>query len=327
MKKIICIAMSLLMLLSFAACGEKAETETTIPQETTLETTTATEGTTEPEAPKEMVTSFYMDMKNADQEITAYMMANLSEGDVAFMEYHTASGKKSSAEMDLVVLEQLAAAYRLSTLSQFNGQDVYDDGTASCCVSLVIGEETCDYTYYGEFVPEEFATIFEDMEALFVQLMADVPEYVPTMLVEEGVNEEHLTLITEIMNNSGYEALDSITVMNVPGDENFGYIAGLTSNEGITACTSVTHMMMTTPYSMVVVTLEEGADAQTVVADFKASIDWGKWVCVNPSSAIVATKDNMVLCLIGLDELYTGTASAVESTGWTITETLSNPNL
>ena len=326
MKKIICIALSLLMLLSFAACGNQSETETTIPQETTQETTAATE-TTETEAPKEMVTGFYMELKNADDESAAYLMANLGEGDQAFMEYHTASGRKSSAEMDLVVLEQLAAAYRASNLSQLNGQELYNEGTASCCVSLTIGEETCDYTYYGESVPEEFATIFADMEALFVQLMADVAEYVPTMLVEEGVNEEHLAVITEIMTNSGYAALDSITVMNVPADENFGYVAGLSGNEGIEICTSVTHMMMTTPYSMVVVTLAEGTDAQTIVEDFKNSIDWGKWVCVNPSTATVATKDNMVLCLIGLDELYFGTASAIESTGWTVAETLTNPNM
>ena len=157
--------------------------------------------------------------------------------------------------------------------------------------------------------------------------MASVEEYVPAMLVQEDVNGEHLAIVTEIMTNSGYAALDSITVMNVPKDENFGYMAGLSTSEGIEVCTGMTHRMMTTPYSLVVVTLAEGTDAATVVADFKASIDWGKWVCVNPSDAIIATKDNMVLCLIGLDELYTGTAAGVEATGWTVVETLKNPNL
>ena len=326
MKKIICMLLSFMLLLSLAACGNREETKTTIPettQETTQETTAET---TEPEAPAESVTGFYMDLKQPADEEAAYLLANINEDGSAHMEYKTASGRKI-AEMDAVVLEQLAKAYRLSILSQFNGQEVYDDGSASCCVSISIGEETCSYNYYGENVPEEYATVFADMEALFVQLMASVAEYVPSMLVQEDVNEEHLSIVTEIMNNSGYSALDSITVMNVPADENFGYMAGLSTSDGIQVCTSLTHMMMTTPYSMVVVTLAEGTEAATVVADFKNSIDWGKWVCVNPSSAIIATKDNMVLCLIGLDELYTGTAAGVETTGWTVVETLKNPNL
>lgn len=326
MKKIICMILSLLLVLSLAACGEKAEPETTVPETTEETTQETTQETTEPEVPAERITGFYMDLKQADREEAYFLLANVNEDGTAHMEYTTASGRKI-AEMDPVVLEQLAAAYRLSNLSQFNGQEVYDDGAASCCVSVAIGEETCDYTYYGENVPEEYTTIFADMEDLFLQLMASVEEYVPAMLVQEDVNGEHLAIVTEIMTNSGYAALDSITVMNVPKDENFGYMAGLSTDEGIEVCTSLTHMMMTTPYSLVVVTLTEGTDAATVVADFKASIDWGKWVCVNPSDAIIATKDNMVLCLIGLDELYTGTAAGVEATGWTVVETLKNPNL
>ena len=329
MKKYICLVLSVLMLLSFAACGNQPETETTtVPQETTAETTgETTQETTVPEAPAEQVTTFYMDLKNAEDETAAYLNAYVNEDGTAYMEYLTSAGRKVDPSADASVLKMLAAAYRMSALGQLNGQDVYDDGEACCCYSIAINEETFMYSYYGAFIPEEYATCFADMEELFVQLMAAVPEYVPSLLVEDGVNEEHLAVINEIMNNSGYAALDSITVTNVANDENFSYMAGLSTADNIQVCTSVTHMMMTTPYSMVVVSLTEGTDASAVVADFKASIDWGKWVCVNPSSAIVATKDNMVLCLIGLDELYTGTASAVESTGWTVVESLKNPNM
>ena len=48
------------------------------------------------------------------------------------------------------------------------------------------------------------------------------------------------------------------------------------------------------------------------------------WVCVMPSNALVAVKDNMVLCLVAADELYAMTASGIESTGWTVVETLEN---
>lgn len=325
MKKIICLILSVLMLLSFAACGnqtEPAAETTTIAQETTE--TTAAE-TTEASEPAEAVSSFYVDMKTNAEDEMSYLLANIDENGNAYMEYSTASGRKTGT-LDGVVLKQLAAAFRLSALTQFSG-DVYEDGEVGCSYAITIGEEYFSYSYYGSFVPEEFSTAFADLDALFVQIMADIPEYVPAPLLGEGVNAEQLDAINEILNNSGYAALDTLSIMDIPADENFGYAAGLSTSEGTCAVTGVTHMMMTTPFSMVVVTLAEGTDAATVVADFKASLDWGKWVCVNPSNAIIATKDNMVLCLIGLDELYTGCASAVESAGWTVVESLKNPNL
>lgn len=328
MKRIICLILCLLMLLTLAACGNQAEPETTIPQEATQETTDeATTESTEPEQPTEQVSSFYMDLKNQGDESFSYLNAYINEDSTAYMDYTTASGRKIAYDMDATVLKQLAAAYRNSALNQLNGQEIFDEGEACCSVSIVIGEETCSYSYYGSFVPEEYATIFADMEALFVQLMADVPEYVPAPQVGEGVNDEHLTVITDILNNSGIEALDALSIMDVPNDEYFGFTAGLTSYTGIAACTSCTPLMMATPYSLVVVTMEEGADSQSVVDDFRKNVDWLKWVCVQPSNAIIATKDNMVLCLLGFDEMYTGTAAALDAAGWTTAETLSNPNL
>ena len=43
-----------------------------------------------------------------------------------------------------------------------------------------------------------------------------------------------------------------------------------------------------------------------------------------PTNALVAVKDNMVLCLVAADELYAMTAAGIESTGWTVVETLEN---
>jgi hypothetical protein len=51
-----------------------------------------------------------------------------------------------------------------------------------------------------------------------------------------------------------------------------------------------------------------------------------KWVCVAPTDALVAVKDNMVLCLIGADQLFELTSAGVEAAGWTVVETLENPN-
>ena len=325
MKKLICLLLSLLTVLSLAACGETAKKETQPPVETTQETTQEpTEQTTEPVS-VEAVTSFYMDMKEADQESAAFINAYKDGEGKAYVEYNTASGHKV-ATMEAKVLEQLAAAYRMSVLSQFNGQEVYDEGEACCSVYIDLGGETCSYSFYGEMIPEEYATVFADMEALVVQIMADQPEYVAAPQMGENLDLQHVAAITAILENSGIEALDSLSVMNVEKDEYFAYTAGLSGSEGIESCTNCAALMMSVPYSLVVVTLAEGTDASTVVDDFAKNIDWLKWVCVQPNSATIAVKDNMVLCLLGQDEMYTGTAAAIEENGWTVEKTLDNPN-
>ena len=352
MKKLICLALALVMVLSFVACGDKKEednktqtstnktTETTeVPEETngvtegdtTVETTEEiTEETTEAVVPGEAVTSLYMDMSDGENGTSYYMQAYDDGAGNATLSYDIEAGRKEytfEGEQAQNALEQLAAAFRLSGLAQLNGTEVYDEGGFSAGSYIEINGESYSFSYSGKFIPEEYTTAFKNFEDLFVAILADAPEYVALPMIGEGVNEEQLAAITDILNGSGYTALDSMVVLDLPNDENFAYAAGLKAFKGITACTGVSHMMMTVPYSMVVVTLEEGTDAATLVESFKTSIDWGKWVCVNPSDAIIATKDNMVLCLIGMDELYNGCAAGVEAEGWTVVETLKNPNL
>lgn len=325
MKKLICLILSLLMLLSLAACGETGK-ESDTPKETTQETTAETTQETTESQRVEAVLSFYMDMKTAEQEAADFLNAYVNADGTAYVEYNTASGHKA-ANMDTKVLEQLAGAYRISALSTFNGQEVYDEGEACCSVYIDLGTENCAYSFYGALVPEEYATIFADMEALFVQIMEGQPEYVAAPQMGEGVDLAHVAAITTILDDSGIEALDSLAIMNVEEGEFFNYNAGLSGSEGIESCTSCAAIMMTVPYSLVVVTVAEGTDTNTIVDDFAKSIDWGKWVCVQPNSATIAVKDNMVLCLLGQDEMYTGTAAAIENAGWTVAKTLNNPNL
>ena len=131
----------------------------------------------------------------------------------------------------------------------------------------------------------------------------------------------------EILNGSGIEALDGFTIMQIPMDEYFAYTAGLTAADGIQNAVSVAPMMMTSAYSLTIVTLEEGAKAEDICADFEKNMDWTKWVCVAPSSAVIATKDNMVLCLMTYEGLEEGTPAGIRHAGWTEVKTFTNPNM
>ena len=141
------------------------------------------------------------------------------------------------------------------------------------------------------------------------------------------VDEALLAESLEILNGSGIQELDAFTVTQIPVDEYFAYTAGLTSADGISSAVSVAPMMMTTAYSLVIVSLEEGTKAEAVCADFEKNMDWTKWVCVAPSSAMIATKGNLVLCLMTYEGLEEGTAVGIRQAGWTEVKTFTNPNM
>jgi len=85
-------------------------------------------------------------------------------------------------------------------------------------------------------------------------------------------------------------------------------------------------LMMTTAFSMVIVTLDEGANAQAVCEDFEKTMDWRKWVCVAPSSALIAQKGNMVLCVMASGQVYDKIEAAAQNAGWTQVKVLENPD-
>lgn len=325
MKKLFCLLLCLVMVLSLAACGEKEEQEDTTPVETTEATEPESTGT-EPTQPQVApLDSFYMDYKEADWTEASYLQASPDGNGKVVMEYKTATGRKQGV-MELDVMVALAQFYESeeSGMKALNGQEIYEEGEACASMYLFRGEESCSYSYYGEQIPEDYKTLFETMTGVFEDLMVDVEEYVAKPQMGEGVNEAHADEILEVLSNSGIAALDTMTVMDVAKDEFFASNAGLSGAEGIESCTSCTTLMMAVPYSLVVVTVEEGVDVNTVVADFVENVDWLKWVCVQPTDGTVAVKDNMVLCLLGQDEMYFGTAGALEEAGWTVVETMKN---
>ena len=66
---------------------------------------------------------------------------------------------------------------------------------------------------------------------------------------------------------------------------------------------------------MIIAPLEDGADAQAVRVDVIANLDWQKWVCGMPTGALGAQKGNMVLCLMGADNMYQKTVQAITDCG------------
>ena len=268
--------------------------------------------------------SFFSVNLNLTGNDNRYMMAYPNDDGSVYVEY-VGDVKKIGTNMDGKVLESVTAAVVQSGIAALNGQNIYLDGGA-------VGSAYVEYTdgtvigigYSGE-IPEEYLTVYNALDMAFQTLTAELEVYVPVPLVGDGVDETALAELMAILEATQIRELDMFQIADVTKDDIFTLVMGLSSAEGIANGTSCSAMMMTTPYSMVIATLDDGMDVQTVRDDFLNNLDWQKWVCVMPTGALIAQKGNMVLCLMGADSLFTQTVQAVTDCGWENLESVDSP--
>ena len=150
-----------------------------------------------------------------------------------------------------------------------------------------------------------------------------MPVYVPQPVIMGELSGNTLDAAQAILAGSGIDPLDSVTISSIFTEGELNSYAGLSSADGVSDGVIVSALMMTTPYSLTIVSASDASQIDRIRQDFTGNIEWNKWVCVSADQALVAQKDNMVLFLLGSDTLYTGTASAIEAAGWTEIETFS----
>ena len=253
-----------------------------------------------------------------------YMMAYPNDDGTASVEY-VGDVKKIGANMDGKVLEEVAAAVIQSGIAALNGQNIYLDGDAMGSAYVEYTDGTIIGIGYSGEIPQAYVDAYNGLDAVFQTLTADLEVYVPAPVVGDGVDEAALAELLSILEATQIYDLDMFQISDVAKDDVFTLVMGLSSAKGIVSGTNCAAMMMTTPYSMVIATLEDGMDIQAVRADFVNNLDWQKWVCVMPTGALVAQKGNMVLCVMGADEMFTQTVQAVTECGWEDLEAIDSP--
>jgi len=323
MKKMISLLLAMLMVVGlFAGCNNT-------PEQTDPVTEPVTDPVTEPSEPAAQIADVtYFSVSYGESfENAANLMLSAGEVEGKASVFYVNDVEKRG-DIDASAFADVTAALASSGLVALNGTSEYADGAAyaSMYVELADGSVlTCDYS--GN-VAQEFIDGFNKMVTCFQTLTADLEVYVPQAQVAEDVDAAVKEEVVAILN--GVPGVDSVMVQNVPLDmdaEQFGYMMGLSGAEGLTNATNCAAMMMTTPYSLNVATVADAANVSAVAADFESKIDWQKWVCVVPTNALIATKGNMVLCLIGEGEMYSVTATGVEAAGWTVVKSIDNPML
>jgi hypothetical protein len=154
--------------------------------------------------------------------------------------------------------------------------------------------------------------------------MADVPVYVPRPVVEGEPDADALKAMEDLLTLSGADPLDMFVIAEVPMDDGFTAMMGLSKTDGIVSGLSCAHMMSAVAFSCMIATAESEAAVATIAEDFAANIQWNRWVCVSATNAVVATKGNQVLCLASTGDLFTNLANTAMATDWTVVDSLTN---
>lgn len=326
-------AILLIAALVLTACsGPAPETtapETTIPTETSATVPTVLgdgemSPTVEPvENPVDNPITYFSMSLGEDYDHIRYLVAYEDFGE-SYVEY--VGDEKKAGRFSLSLMHRLTEQAEAAGLEALNGRFEFPEEGAVGSLYITYADGTYVTADFTGPIPQEFIAAYEALDAWFAEQTALLPVYEPRPEVLGDVNAELLAEITAILEASGMQELDLMVISDIPKDDYFVFTAGLTSDEGIINGAQCAAMMMTTPYSLVVVTVREEGDIAPVREDFRKSLDWQKWVCVMPTDALIAQKGNMVLCLMGMDVMYELTKQGIEASGWTDIETVPNPD-
>ncbi len=250
----------------------------------------------------------------------SYLTAYDNGNGEAYVEY--VGDVKKVGTFDISVLHFITAELEKAGFKALDGQDVYEDGLASASLYVSYEDESYLGAGFSGTIPQEFLDSYAVLEKCFEKLTSHLPVYVPQPLVDGDVDEETLAEIKQLVEAAKIENADAYIISDVPMDEYFADAMGLEKTDGILSGTLFSAMMMTDPFSMAIAKLDSSADTDAVAKDFLKNVDFFRWVCVIADDALVASKGDMVLCLVGPAQLYKQFADAINQSGWTVVDTL-----
>ena len=321
MKKLTALLLAMLLVFSLVACGNNNE-----PTEPATEAPTEAP-TAAPTEPVDVISSLSISLQES-ADSTRSLNVYPNEDGTIYVQMYADVIKKGN--LDGSAMQDITIALENSGLKALDGQNVYGENQDIICSMFIdCGDDIYMMADVIGEIPEAFATGYAAMEACIAQLMADVPEYIPAPTINGNIAEGDMAAINAIIGGMTLDNPEAFVIENVATDdaELFGYMTGLPTADGVASAVKFASQIMTSAYSVVIVTLEEGTSVETIAKSFEDNIDWLKWICVQPEGAAIAVKDNQVLCLLGSAEIFTQTITAMDAAGWTPVSTLENPNM
>ena len=117
--------------------------------------------------------------------------------------------------------------------------------------------------------------------------------------IYEGVEEElPPTLNTQVVDISNVDILKSYT--------------GLSSNENIDAVVVSEPMIGSQAYSLVLVKVKDGQDANAIAKEMSENIDTRKWICVEAEKLYATSQDNLAVLIMASNEWATPVSNRIK---------------
>ena len=321
MKRFFAFILAAVLVFSFVGCGKTQNEPIDPPADEVVETTP----TPAPEVELPEVTvdnpATYVEASISDENGNYRYLIAYDNGEGGVNVEYVGDVKKVGT-FEASALHGITAELENAGFAALNGQEVYEDGMSSASMYVSYADETYLSAGFSGTIPQEFMDSYAALDAYFQKLTAALPVYVPQPLVDGEVDEAVLAEILQFVEASGIENADAYLISNVLMDEYFGVSMGLEKTDGIASGTLFSAMMMTNPFSVAVAKLDASADADAVAKDFINNVDFFKWVCVLADNALVASKGDMVLCLVADAQGYEVFADAITQSGWTVIDTL-----
>lgn len=114
----------------------------------------------------------------------------------------------------------------------------------------------------------------------------------PTIVNLTGTMEETINAINE--KHAAMELPLMVMPLDLTDVEGFTYYTGLTTTDNITDA-AICEPMMGQPYSLVLLRVKEGTDAQTVAKEMFDNIDMRKWVCMEADTKTAAAYGDVAM--------------------------------
>lgn len=120
----------------------------------------------------------------------------------------------------------------------------------------------------------------------------ETPDNTETVLTLTGTMEESINAINE--NHAEMELPLMVMPLDLTDVEGFTYYTGLTSTDNIVDA-AFCEPMMGQPYSLVLVRVAEGADAEAVAKEMYEKVDMRKWVCMEADTKTAAAYGDVAM--------------------------------
>lgn len=319
MNRILAALLACLMVLGLAACGKPSSSENNTPANP-ITTVSVSRG----ETMEDMVN---FNLIPAEEE--GKFLLSLMHG-----------SEMTRGTVDSTLLDTLSQIFNEADLADLNEQNEYGDGDATAALDVTFADDTFfSCSFGGDKIPEKLSTTLASMQEAVEKAAETMEPYRAAVQYDDSVNADAKSALEAIFAHLNNLALENTAAMDVPAGKEYAFAIGInTENEAFQSVadtisaaaantTVVQNMMSTVPHHLVLFQLNEGADAEALQKTLLDNAGWRKWVCVDPDLALTATKDNYVLFGLTLADINAELTPALEAEGWTITNTLENPNL